>query len=86
MVGLSYVSPLIGVFLGAGYTGNFGDWWIVRYARRKGGIMEPEHRLWLFLASLILIPFSLILWGVGAAEHVSRALYPFISPTMRTLP
>ena len=32
--------------------------------------MEPEHRLWLFLLSVILIPSGLILWGVGAARHV----------------
>ncbi|KAK5194043.1 hypothetical protein LTR47_005365 [Exophiala xenobiotica] len=70
MVGLSYVSPLIGVFLGAAYTGKFGDWFIVNFARRKGGIMESEHRLWLFSASLALIPFGLLLWGIGAYHHV----------------
>ncbi|KAJ9644288.1 hypothetical protein H2204_001639 [Knufia peltigerae] len=70
MVGLSYVSPLIGVFLGAAYTGKFGDWFIVKYARRKGGIMESEYRLWLFTASLGLIPFGLLLWGIGAYHHV----------------
>ncbi|KIW54296.1 hypothetical protein PV05_06663 [Exophiala xenobiotica] len=70
MVGLSYVSPLIGVFLGAAYTGKFGDWFIVNFARRKGGIMVSEHRLWLFSASLVLIPFGLLLWGIGAYHHV----------------
>lgn len=70
MVGVSYVSPLIGVFIGAVYTGRFGDWFLVRMARARGGIMEPEHRLWLFCASLVLIPLGLILWGVGAAHHV----------------
>lgn len=70
MVGLSYVSPLIGVALGAAYTGWLGDWFIVRKARQNGGIMESEHRLWLFVPSLVLIPFGLILWGVGAAHAV----------------
>lgn len=70
MVGVSYVSPLIGVFVGAAYTGKFGDWFIVRMARSKKGILEPEFRLWLFAASLLLIPLGLILWGVGAAHHV----------------
>lgn len=32
--------------------------------------MESEHRLWLFAPSLLLIPFGLILWGVGAAQKV----------------
>jgi len=70
MVGVSYVSPLIGVFLGAAYTGKFGDWFVVKLARRRNGIMESEYRLWLFCASLVLIPFGLILWGVGAAHHI----------------
>ncbi len=70
MVGLSYVSPLIGVIIGSIYTGRIGDWFVIKMARRNGGIMEPEHRLWMFTASLVLIPGSLILWGVGAAHHV----------------
>jgi hypothetical protein len=32
--------------------------------------MEPEQRLWLFAANLIVIPGSLILWGVGAAHEI----------------
>lgn len=32
--------------------------------------MEPEHRLWPFAICLIIVPASLILWGVGAAHHV----------------
>lgn len=32
--------------------------------------MEPEHRLWLYCALLILIPGGLLLWGIGAAHYV----------------
>lgn len=32
--------------------------------------MEPEHRLWLFSLSILLIPGGLILWGVGAAHDI----------------
>ena len=32
--------------------------------------MEPEQRLWLFAANLIIIPGALILWGVGAAHQI----------------
>lgn len=39
-------------------------------ARRNNGFMEAEHRLWLLLPSLILIPFGCILWGVGAQHYV----------------
>lgn len=70
MVGLSYLSPLIGVIIGSIYTGPIGDKIVLMIARRNKGILEPEHRLWLFLPSLVLIPFGLILWGVGAAHHV----------------
>ncbi|KAF4465483.1 major facilitator superfamily transporter [Fusarium albosuccineum] len=30
------------------------------------GIAEPEHILWTFLASLTMVPYGLLLWGLGA--------------------
>ena len=65
LVGVTYVSPLIGVAIGSLYTGYIGDRIVLWMARRNKGILEPEHRLWLFTPSLLLIPFGLILWGVG---------------------
>lgn len=70
MVGLAYLSPLIGVIVGFIYTGRLGDWLVIKMARRNRGIMEPEHRLWLFSISLLCIPGALILWGVGAAQAI----------------
>ncbi|CAK7242265.1 MAG: hypothetical protein STHCBS139747_003751 [Sporothrix thermara] len=70
MVGVSYVAPLIGVALGAAFTGRFSDWLTIRLARRNGGVMEPEQRLWLFFVTALIIPVSLVLWGVGAAHEV----------------
>ncbi|KAL1598629.1 hypothetical protein SLS60_007769 [Paraconiothyrium brasiliense] len=70
IVGVCYVSPLLGVAVGAAYTGWLGDALIVRMARKNNGIMESEHRLWLFIPSLVLVPLGLILWGVGSAHHV----------------
>lgn len=32
--------------------------------------MEAEYRLWPFAACLILVPGSLLLWGVGAAHEI----------------
>ena len=52
------------------YSGRGGDWLMLKLARRNGGIMEPESRLWLFSLSIILVPGGLILWGVGAAHNV----------------
>lgn len=71
MVGLSYLSPLVGVSLGSIWTGYVGDRIVLALARRNAGIREPEQRLWLFVPSLILIPFGLILWGVGAAHSIN---------------
>jgi hypothetical protein len=70
MVGLSYVAPLLGVAASCLYTGLFGDWVILRIARRNKGIWESEHRLWLFCSSLVIVPFALILWGVGASHEI----------------
>ena len=70
MVGLSYLSPLLGVAAGSFYTGPIGDRIVLAMARRNKGILEPEHRLWLFAPSLLLVPFGLILWGVGAANSI----------------
>ncbi|KAK9234239.1 major facilitator superfamily domain-containing protein [Lipomyces kononenkoae] len=70
IVGVSYISPLLGAFIAAAYTGVFGSWFVIRMARWNKGIMEPEHRLWLFMASVLLVPFGLILWGIGAEHHI----------------
>jgi hypothetical protein len=52
------------------FTGRFSDWLTIKLARRNGGVMEAEHRLWPFAANLILVPGSLLLWGVGAAHEI----------------
>ncbi|OWP05069.1 hypothetical protein B2J93_639 [Marssonina coronariae] len=70
MVGLSYLSPLIGVAIASWYSGMLGDKVMLYLARRNHGVLESEYRLWLFTASLFLIPGALILWGVGAAHHI----------------
>ncbi|KIW91773.1 uncharacterized protein Z519_07743 [Cladophialophora bantiana CBS 173.52] len=68
LAGLSYLSVLLGTILAFPLCGSFGDKFCLWMARRNGGVAEPEHRLWLNLAPLVLVPFSLILWGVGS-EH-----------------
>jgi MFS family permease len=70
MVGLSYVSCCIGVIVGSIVSGRLSDWLTIKLARRNQGIMEAEHRLWPFAICLIMVPGSLILWGVGAAHQV----------------
>ncbi|RAL09256.1 putative MFS transporter [Aspergillus homomorphus CBS 101889] len=70
MVGLSYLACILGVVFAFLLTGRFSDWLTVRLARRNNGIMEAEQRLWPFAICLIVVPGSLLLWGVGAAHQV----------------
>lgn len=61
---------MIGSLIAGLSTGLLSDMLVVRLARRNKGIMEPEQRLWPFAMCVVLVPASLILWGVGAAHHV----------------
>ena len=70
MVGLSYLAPLLGVVAGSLFTGPFSDRYTLKLARRNAGIMEPEMRLWGFALTTLIVPASLLLWGVGAAHHI----------------
>ncbi|TKA78380.1 hypothetical protein B0A55_04724 [Friedmanniomyces simplex] len=70
MVGLSYLSCMLGVIAAALYTGYLSDWMTLKLARRNKGVFEPEQRLWGFAMTTIVLPASLLLWGVGAAHNV----------------
>lgn len=70
MVGLSYLACCVGVIGGCLFSGPMSDWLTVKLARRNNGIMEAEHRLWPFALCVIVVPASLILWGVGAAHEI----------------
>lgn len=73
MVGLSYLSCCVGVIIGSLVSGRLSDWLTIKLARRNGGFMEAEHRLWPFIVCLVLIPGASILWGVGASYSISWA-------------
>lgn len=69
-VGMAYLSPSICSGIIGWGGGYLSDWIKVFLARRNGGLSEPEHRLWIILVYLILVPPALVLWGVGAANEV----------------
>ncbi|KAJ4394731.1 hypothetical protein N0V93_003950 [Gnomoniopsis smithogilvyi] len=69
-VGLTYIATLLGSATGSYYSGPLGDKFVLWKARRNGGIREPEHRLWLYVMPLLIVPSGLLLWGVGAAHNV----------------
>lgn len=70
IVGLSYLAALVGVAAGSLFTGVVSDWFALKLAKRNNGVFEPEHRLWGFAMTTVVLPASLLLWGVGAAHHV----------------
>jgi hypothetical protein len=70
-VGLIYLGPLVGVFFAAAYSGWFGDKYSLWQAKKSHGIREPEDRLWLMAITMLFVPASLILWGVGAGAGIS---------------
>ncbi|KAH9985936.1 major facilitator superfamily transporter [Xylariaceae sp. FL0662B] len=69
-VAAAYSGGVIGVCIGGYYVGKVGSMLTIRLARRNGGISEAEHTLWLFAASMILVPFSLLLYGLGVTYHI----------------
>lgn len=52
------------------YCGKMGRVLTLRLARRRGGISEPEDTLYMFIASMILVPFAMLLYGLGVTYHV----------------
>ena len=70
MVGLTYLGPMIGAMCAFLWSGFAADKWLLYYARKKGGVREPEHRLWLLALNAIICPVGLILWGVGAGRGI----------------
>ncbi|KAI7464107.1 MFS general substrate transporter [Hortaea werneckii] len=69
-VGLTYLASLVGVSIGCLISGWPSDKLVVFLARRNGGVMEPEQRLWLCSLALLIHPAGCLLYGVGAAYHI----------------
>jgi MFS family permease len=59
------VPCIIGSFIGCIWGGYFSDVFVRWMARRNGGVMEAEHRLWFMFPAAIISPLGLILFGVG---------------------
>lgn len=93
LVGLAYLGPTIGAVLAIVYCGYADHKFLLWQTRRKNGIREPEHRLWLLILPALLFPTALILWGVGAAKHIhwfglvfGTFLIGFCNPPMGSIP
>lgn len=70
LVGTAFLAPLLGVLCGALYAGPVADRMALHLARRNAGTKEPEHRLLATALLVVVIPASLLLWGLGAAAGV----------------
>ncbi|KAM3421147.1 hypothetical protein BST61_g1560 [Cercospora zeina] len=69
-IAAAYSSGVIGALIGAYYCGKTGRVLTVRLARRRGGLSQPEDTLYLFVASMILVPFSMLLYGLGIEYRI----------------
>ncbi|KAK1988397.1 major facilitator superfamily transporter [Colletotrichum cereale] len=69
-VAAAYSGGLLGTMVGGYYCGKVGRILTIRLARRNNGISESEHSLWLFAASMFLVPFSMLLYGLGVTYHI----------------
>ena len=70
MVGVMFIAPFIGCTLGCIFAGVSADRFAVWMARRKGGIFEPEYRLWMAVVPILLHTGGSILFGSGAQHGV----------------
>ncbi|PHH84429.1 hypothetical protein CDD83_1958 [Cordyceps sp. RAO-2017] len=76
-IGFMNAGPLVGSIFGSLYGGWFVDWAIVRFARRNGGLFEPEMRLWLTPLPAILMSAGLVVYGV-TVDRGMHFIYPSI--------
>ncbi|KAK8069997.1 major facilitator superfamily transporter [Apiospora phragmitis] len=76
-VGNMSLGPLVGNIFGALYGGPVSDWSIKRFARRNGGVFEPEMRLWILMPPTLFMAGGLCMFGVTAGQGM-HWIYPSI--------
>jgi MFS family permease len=67
-VGLMNIAPFVGSVFGFFAGGHLNDKAIMWFSRRNRGIYEPEMRLWLTLASAVLLPGGILMFGLALAR------------------
>lgn len=67
-VGNMNIPPAIGAILGSVFGGPLIDWFILQVAKRRGGIYEPETRLYLFLIPGFCMPLGLFMYGLTISK------------------
>lgn len=74
-VGNMNLPPAIGAILGSLFGGPLNDYFILWVAKRRGGIYEPETRLWLFLIPAACMPIGLFMYGLTISKVSSPLLW-----------
>ncbi|RSL58631.1 hypothetical protein CEP54_007676 [Fusarium duplospermum] len=67
-IGNMNLPPFIGAILGSLFGGPLVDYMIVQIAKRRGGIYEPETRLWLFLVPGMSMVIGCLMYGLTIAK------------------
>ncbi|KEF62807.1 uncharacterized protein A1O9_00780 [Exophiala aquamarina CBS 119918] len=70
-VGNMNIPPAIGAIIGSVFGGPINDYFIVQVAKRRGGIYEPETRLWLFLIPGFCMPIGLFMYGLTISKGMA---------------
>lgn len=66
-IGYMNLGPFVGAMLGAVYGGPVSDWSVKYFAKRNGGVFEPEMRLYLLAVPAFVMSGGLIMFGVTAS-------------------
>ena len=80
-VGLMNLAPFIASIPGVAIGGYLSDRSILWLARRNNGIYEPEMRLWLALPAAIIVPASLLMFGLGL-HNVRFSHFSLLPPNL----
>lgn len=67
-VGLMSLPPAIGAILGSLLGGPLVDFFVVQVAKRRGGIHEPETRIWLFMIPGCGMIVGVLMYGLTIAK------------------
>lgn len=64
-IGLMGIPQFVGTTLGTLVSGPLSDKIVLFLAKRRGGVYDPEMRLWLALAFTPFVPAGLFMFGIG---------------------
>lgn len=69
-VAIMNVPTLIGAVIGCFYAGVISDYFVLWMARKNNGILEAEYRLYFAVATGIICPTGLLMFGIGAQRQL----------------